>query len=389
MLPSKKRIGIIGGGQLGKMLAEAGSPWTVRYNFLDVNGSPCQSKAEVFVEGKLNDAIAIKKLAEVSDVLSYEIEHINTEVLIELEKQGKDIIPKPSVLEIIKDKGSQNNFLRDNNIAIPTYVNLQKEEDWTICLSKFEGENIVVKSRTGGYDGKGVVILSKEKILAGERPFPTTNTLFEQFIEEVVEVSVIVSVDRKGNYKTFPPVVMEFDPSSNLVLFLHTETGLSDEILKQCNDISSQAVLGFNSPGLFAVELFITQDKQVLVNEIAPRPHNSGHHTIESAYTSQFEQLNRILLGLPLGETDNICPAAMINLVGPEALVGEYTLEGVDKTLLTAGIYIHLYGKSESRPNRKLGHITVLGKDKSELFERVKWVRENIKVKQASPTPQK
>ena len=381
MLPSKKRIGIIGGGQLGKMLAEAGSPLIARFNFLDVLGSPCQSKAEVFVEGKLMDAEAIRKLAAVSDVLSYEIEHINTEVLLELEKEGKEIIPKPSVLEIIKDKGKQNDFLRENNIAIPTYVNLQKEEDWTACLSKFEGENIVVKSRTGGYDGKGVVILSKEKILAGERPFPTTNTMFEQFIEEVVEVSVIVSVDREGNYKTFPPVVMEFDPISNLVLFLHTETGLSLELIKQCNEISAQAVLGFYSPGLFAVELFITKENHVLVNEIAPRPHNSGHHTIESAYTSQFEQLNRILLGLPLGETENICPAAMINLIGPEGLVGEYVLDGLETTLSNSGIYVHLYGKSESRPNRKLGHITVLGKDKAELFERVKWVRENVKVK--------
>jgi 5-(carboxyamino)imidazole ribonucleotide synthase len=369
-LPSKKKIGVIGGGQLGKMLAEAGSPHNLHYNFLDAPDSPCSKMGGNFINGSIQSQEDIIKLASISDILTFEIEHINTDILKDLEKKGKEIIPKPSVLEIIKDKGKQNEFLGKNGIPIPYFINLKKEEDWVKFLYDFKGEKVVVKSRKGGYDGKGVQILTKNEIINGARPFDTENTLIEEFIEQVTEISVIVAVDKKGNTQTYPPVVMEFDPISNLVMFLHTEHDLNKELEKQCKEISVEAVKLFKSPGLFAVELFIKKNT-VFVNEIAPRPHNSGHHTIEGCYTSQFEQLNRILLGQPLGNTQKFCPAAMINLVGSKDVTGSYQLSNLKEVMCDAGIYIHLYGKKESRPDRKLGHITVIAENKEELFRKV------------------
>lgn len=378
MLPSEKRIGIIGGGQLGKMLAEAGSPWLVKYNFLDISGSPCALLGGNFIEGKITNADDINKLALVSDVLTYEIEHINTDAITKLEEEGKKIFPKPYVLKIINDKGSQNEYLEKHNIEIPKYYNLKEEKDWVEKLDLFEGEKIVVKARRGGYDGKGVSILTKNEIKSGIKPFQTDNTLYEQFIDNVTEISVIVAIDQQGNAETFPLVAMEFDPISNLVMFLHTEIDLPESVQNDCKEISIKAALSFKSPGLFAVELFV-KGHEVLVNEIAPRPHNSGHHTIEACYTSQFEQLNRILLGLPLGKTDLICSGAMINLVGADNFSGKYQLSNTEEVMKESGIYIHLYGKTESRPNRKLGHITVLAKDKKALFEKVS-IAQKIKV---------
>ncbi|MCO6494320.1 MAG: 5-(carboxyamino)imidazole ribonucleotide synthase [Bacteroidetes bacterium] len=378
MLPSEKRIGIIGGGQLGKMMSEAGSPWIIKYNFLDAKGSPCSLQGGTFIEGSLKSAEDIRKLAEISDVLTYEIEHINTEAIAELEKEGKQILPKPSVLKIINDKGIQNEYFEKHNIPIPVFCNLKEEKDWTEKLELFRGEKIVVKSRKGGYDGKGVEILTKQEIIDGARPFDTENTLLEQFVEDITEISVIVAVDQHGNSGTYPPVAMEFDPVSNLVMFLHTEVDMDRETLKRCREIAEKSALSFKSPGLFAVELFV-KDGEVMVNEIAPRPHNSGHHTIEACYTSQFEQLNRILLGMNLGNTELICPGAMINIVGPEDFSGKYQLEIPEELSKEAGFFIHLYGKTESRPHRKLGHITILAKDKTTLFEKADKARK-IKV---------
>jgi 5-(carboxyamino)imidazole ribonucleotide synthase len=372
MLPSPKKIGIIGGGQLGKMLAEAASPWISTLNFLDLSGAPCESKAHQFIAGSLYDPQAILSLASISDVITYEIEHLHVDTLLALEKEGKEIIPSPRVLAIIKDKAIQNQFFTQHSIPTPPYFILQEESDWTHALDAFEGDKIVVKSRQGGYDGKGVQIVSKHEIHQGLRPFPTDNTLFESFLTEVTEVSVIVAIDTFGNKKTYPPVCMEFDPKSNLVLFLHTETGLEKNILKECERISLRTAEAFSSPGLFAVELFVSNKTgEVFVNEVAPRPHNSGHHSIEACYTSQYEQLIRIVSGLPLGSTDLIKPAAMLNLVGPTDFSGAYELTNLETSLQIPGIYVHLYGKKESRPNRKLGHITVIAGNKETLMEKV------------------
>lgn len=372
MLPSSKKIGIIGGGQLGKMLAEAASPWISTLYFLDQKGAPCENKGSQFITGSLYDPSAIQALASISDVLTYEIEHLHLETLISLEKAGKQVIPSSSVLAIIKDKAIQNQFFSKHNLPTPFYYSLEKEADWTGILDKFDGDKIVVKSRRGGYDGKGVQIVSKQQIITGFRPFETDNTLFETFLTDVTEVSVIVAIDTFGNKQTYPPVCMEFDPVSNLVLFLHTETGLSESIISECESVALATASALASPGLFAVELFVcNKSGKVYVNEVAPRPHNSGHHTIEACYTSQYEQLLRIVSGLPLGDTSLLMPAAMLNLVGPSDFTGPYALSNLHESLQIPGIFIHLYGKKESRPDRKLGHITVIAPNKEALMEKV------------------
>jgi 5-(carboxyamino)imidazole ribonucleotide synthase len=370
ILPSTCKIGIIGGGQLGKMMFEQTARWNLQFHFLDSADAPCEKYATRFINAALTDREAIRQLATISDVISYEIEHVNTEALIELQLEGKKIYPYPQVLQIIQDKGKQKQFLERMQIPVVPYVMLQTEQDWQQGISRIQGEKIVLKSRTGGYDGKGVEIVEKKQLSEGYRPFKSGNALAEKCITGK-EIAVIVAVDTKGNTQYYPPVQMVFDEKSHLVLFLHTELDITEDQKKKCIDISLQSATAFASPGLFAIELFVTET-DVYVNEIAPRPHNSGHHTIEACYTSQFEQMVRILLEMPLGSTALIQPAAMINIVGPEEVFGSYVLEKLDILLEQPGIYVHLYGKKESRPHRKLGHITIVAPNKEELFNRVK-----------------
>jgi 5-(carboxyamino)imidazole ribonucleotide synthase len=381
MLPSKLKVGVIGAGQLGKMLAEAGSPWNIEFHFLDVNEAPAQRLAYSYVQGGLKEAKAIRELASRCDVLTYEIESIDVNTLLELEKEDKEIIPSPKVLSIINDKGLQNNFLKFHNIPIPAFYLAKDISENITVLKSFKGENVVIKSCKGGYDGKGVEIVSKEKAISGYNPFGTDNTLYEECITDMQEVSIIVAVDKKGNYVTYPSVAMEFDPKINLVSFIYSPGGFESALENKMKEIATKAVKAFQSPGLFAVELFVHASGKVLVNEIAPRAHNSGHHTIEGAYTSQYEQWNRILLGMPLGNTDFICPAAMINLIGPENGSGAYELLGLENILQIEGVYVHLYGKKESRPGRKLGHITILADTKEALFKKAEKVRKEAVIR--------
>lgn len=379
--PNPNKIGIIGGGQLGKMLAIAGAPWDIQFRFLDAPHSPCADFAYPFVEGSINNPQDIQKLAQISDILSYEIEHVHTPTLIELENEGKTIIPKPSVLQIINDKGKQKTFLQNLNLPVPEFYILRAEEDWNLVLNHFKGNKVVAKTLQGGYDGKGVEIITKEQIIEGYRPFPTNNTMLEQCID-ATEISVIVAIDQQGNIRSYPPVVMEFDPVSNLVTYLHTAHNLSKETEQDCIHIAQQAANALQSPGLFAVELFLDSNNHIFINEIAPRPHNSGHHTIEACVTSQYEQLNRILLDLPLGSTALLKHAAMINLVGPNTFSGSYSIAHIQSLMDIPEVYVHLYGKKVSKPNRKLGHITILANHKSELFQKVNIVKKLIAIVQ-------
>jgi 5-(carboxyamino)imidazole ribonucleotide synthase len=381
MLPSKLKVGVIGAGQLGKMLAEAGSPWNIEYHFLDLNESPAQRLAYRYVQGGLKEDAAIRELASKCDLLTYEIESIGVNTLLELEKEGKEIIPSPKVLSIINDKGLQNNFLKSHNIPIPAFYLAKEISENLAILNSFKGDKVVIKSCKGGYDGKGVEIVSKEKAVSGYNPFGTENTLYEECITDMQEVSIIVAVDKKGNYVTYPSVAMEFDPKINLVSFIYSPGGFESALENKMKEIATKAVKAFASPGLYAVELFVHASGEVLVNEIAPRAHNSGHHTIEGAYNSQFEQWNRILLDLPLGNTDFICPAAMINLIGPDEGSGTYELTGLETLLQIPGVYVHLYGKNESRPGRKLGHITLLAETKEALFEKAEKVRKEAVIR--------
>lgn len=381
--PFHKTIGIIGGGQLGKMLIESTQKWNVEYNILDASGSPAQKYANQFVEGKLTDIQKIKELSSKSDVITYEIEHINADALIELEDDGKKIIPSPRVLKIIQNKGEQKDFYGKGNLPTAKYIRLDVGDiDKRLKeIAQLKGNQVVIKSCTGGYDGKGVHICHKNRVtstLISE--IFQGDIIIEAFIENAIELSVIVARDKDGNTKTYPIVEMVFDPAINLVDYLFAPASLSNTLQNLVQKVSIEAVTILNGVGIFAVELFLTSKNEILINEIAPRPHNSGHHTIEACYTSQYEQLARILLEMPLGETTLLSPCVMTNVVGPEGLSGSYTLSGMEMLFSTPGASLHWYNKSETRPGRKMGHFTVMNPSLEKAIELSKNIKHTLKI---------
>jgi 5-(carboxyamino)imidazole ribonucleotide synthase len=374
-LPANIRIGVIGGGQLGKMLIEASRPWNVTYTVLENDTKcPASAVANAVITGSLKDAEAIRRLAQDCDVLTFEIEHINSDALLEIEESGKTVIPSARALKTIQDKGLQKIFYRQHTIPTAEFAICDNPSDLAQAIQPFAGDKVVIKQRTGGYDGKGVDIVRKTDIESGAYQ-SLGPCVVEHFHPEITEYSVIVAADRHGNVVTYPLIEMYFNPSSNLVEFLFSPAETTADLEAQCREIAMRAVQALQSPGLFAVELFVTRNAEVIVNEMAPRPHNSGHHTIEGSYTSQFEQLNRILLDLPLGNTDMVQPAAMINLVGAEGRSGPYKLKYTEELLSEPGVYVHLYNKAEIRPHRKMGHITVMAGTLQELMEKAEKVR--------------
>lgn len=378
--PLRKTIGIIGGGQLGRMMIEESLRLNNDFNILDAADCSCAALAKNHIVGKLTDAEAIKKLADISDVLTFEIEHINVDVLIELEEGGKEIIPSPKVLKVIQDKGIQKEFFVTHNIPTAPFVLVNTTEDWLSAINKFGGEKLVAKTRKDGYDGKGVTIFKTADVLADVKNIPFNNpSLIEAFIPCQKEISVMVARDTQGNIKTWPVVEMEFDPIANLVTFLDCPASLSPEKEQEAREIALNTIEKLNGVGVYAVEMFLTQDNQILVNEVAPRPHNSGHHTIEACYTSQFEQLVRILMGLPLGSTELIQPGVMMNLLGADDFSGTYRLQGLEEVSAMEGVYVHLYGKKESKPMRKMGHVTVTASTIQQAKNKAKQVSKLVK----------
>lgn len=363
--PFSTKIGIIGGGQLGKMLIESAKPWNVEFNILEASKDcPCFEYASTFIEGSLMDAEKIKELAAISDVITYEIEHVGVDTLKFLESNGTVVIPSGAILEVIQDKGLQKQFYLDNNLATSPFVIIDSSEASTIGLDRFPGNRVVVKSCTGGYDGKGVSIMSKSDIAEGNVPAVFNGqVVLENYVPDVTELSVIVARNAAGDIRSFPIVEMVFDPEINLVDYLFAPSAVADNIKDEANTLSIKAIEALKGVGIFAVELFLTQEGEILINEIAPRPHNSGHHTIEANYTSQYEQLMRIMLNMPLGETDLITPAVMTNIIGSENVTGAYTLDGLQDFMATKGAYLHWYNKSVTKPGRKMGHFTVLDSD--------------------------
>ena len=374
------RVGIIGGGQLGMMTIEAKFPsLPVEFVVLEQSADcPAAPISNQFIAGSLKSEADIRTLAEASDVLTWEIEHINVDALVKLEKEGKTIIPKPSVLQTIQDKGIQKQFFQQHNIPTAHFALCDAQSITEALLSQFPGEQIVIKTRTGGYDGKGVAILNKSEALQS-MPF-SGNILIESFVPNALEIAVIVAIAQDGSHAVYPAIEMYFNPKSNLVEFLFSPARISTGLEKKIQAIGLQCVQKLNSPGLFAVELFLTENQEIWVNEIAPRPHNSGHHTIEGCHCSQFEQFLRILSGAPLGDPSLVQPAAMINIVGPTHLSGDYQLANEDSLTQNGDVFIHMYRKSETRPNRKLGHATVIAPTLEALLERAESVKNQLEV---------
>ncbi len=383
-MQTPKNIGIIGGGQLGMMLLQAAAIDSPEVNYVVLESSedcPAAPFADKIVVGSLKSDSDLRALAKLADVITWEIEHIGVDTLVELEKEGKTIIPHPSVLKTIQDKGIQKLFYRNHHIPTAPFVLVNtKSHPPKEILDELQGQKVVVKSRTGGYDGKGVQIVEKAQLELGNYPFDG-DVLLEQFVENVLELAVIVAVDQQGNTVTYPSIEMYFNPNSNLVEFLYSPAQVSAEIENRSREIALTAVKGLNSPGLFAVELFVTQEGEIWVNEMAPRPHNSGHHTIEGCKTSQFAQLNRILLGQELGSTELLQPSAMINVVGPETVSGKYYLANAVEWEERNDVFVHMYGKTETRPDRKLGHVTVTAETLAELLEKAEKIKEEITIK--------
>ncbi len=370
-------IGIIGGGQLGKMFIQKASQWSVPVSILDKDvHCPASVYAHQHITGSIMDGNEIQKLSDVSDILTWEIEHIDVDKLITLQQQGRTIIPNPEMLKIIQDKGKQKLFYQKHNIPTASFFIAQDKQEAKEKLALTTFQKVAVKACTGGYDGKGVFISDRTAILENPDIIPFDRELMiEEFVSCRKEIAVLVARDRKGELAVYPAIEMEFDPQSNLVSFLISPADIPLHLEQRAEQIALQCAEAFGSAGLFAVELFLSEAGELLVNEIAPRPHNSAHHTIEGFYTSQYEQLLRVLLDMPLGSTHLKMPCAMINITGTEAGSGKYRLKYFKELSAMNGVYIHLYGKEESKPNRKLGHITVLHHDRNEVLHLAEKIR--------------
>ena len=381
-MQTTKTIGIIGGGQLGKMFIQNASKLSVPINILDRDATcPASVLANHHIVGSITDANEIQKLSDISDVLTWEIEHIDVDKLIELQQQGKTIIPNPEILKIIQDKGKQKLFYQNNNIPTSPFLIAQNKEEAKEKLAQTTFRKVAVKASTGGYDGKGVFISDVAPIVENPEIIPFDSELMiEEFVPCKSEIAVLVARNRKGELAVYPAIEMEFDPQSNLVSFLISPANIPLHLEQRAEQIALQCAEAFGSAGLFAVELFLSENDELLVNEIAPRPHNSAHHTIEGFYTSQYEQLLRVLLDKPLGATEMIAPCAMVNIVGCINGEGKYQLKYEKELMQLQGVFIHLYGKEFSKPNRKLGHITIVHTDRNELIKLAEKVRTLVEI---------
>ena len=355
------RLGVLGGGQLGRMLIQAANDLNIHIHCLDPDpNAPCSEIAHSFSCGSLTDFNTVLNFGSDKHLITVEIENVNVEALAELEKNGVKVFPQPNVLKLIQDKGLQKEFYKKNNIPTAAFELISSKAE-LLLKTDFP---FVHKLRTGGYDGKGVKIISN--LSEAEQSFDAPSVI-EEKIDFQKELSVLVARNEKGEIKTFPLVECEFNPEANLVEFLFSPADVIPEIELKAKEIASQLIEKLNMVGLLAVELFLTKSNELLVNEIAPRPHNSGHHTIECCTTSQFSQHLRAILNLPLGDTSLIQAGAMINLVGEKEFNGPVIYDGLENLLSIPGVFPHLYGKEISKPFRKMGHITITGKNIDEL----------------------
>jgi 5-(carboxyamino)imidazole ribonucleotide synthase len=375
-------IGIIGGGQLGKMLIEEGIRYNVRFATLDPDAnSPAMPISNLHITGSLQDADKINELASHADVLTYEIEHINIDALFALETAGKLLIPSPRILQIVQDKGLQKQFYVDNDIPTAPFVIVNNASEWKNAIVKSGFTKFAAKLCKGGYDGKGVVLLCAADILENTIDIPfDAPTVLEAFVENDKEISIIVARGLDGEVTCFDAVEMEFDAVANLVTYLKCPATILESVHQKAKIIATALIEKMNGVGIFAIEMFVTPAGEIIVNEMAPRPHNSGHHSIEACYTSQYEQLIRVLLGKPLGDTSIIEPSAMMNILGAATVSGAYKLKHETELLKMQGVYIHDYGKAESKPMRKLGHVTVMAKTEEDLKKKAEKVMGMLEV---------
>jgi 5-(carboxyamino)imidazole ribonucleotide synthase len=369
------KLGILGGGQLGRMLLQKAIDLNISSAVLDPDPeAPCKYICGEFSTGDFNDFKTVYDFGKTVDLLTIEIEHVNVDALEKLESEGLNVFPQPRIIKLVQDKGAQKIFYRTNKIPTSEFhlADSKKELQEHALFLPF-----VQKLRRGGYDGRGVQVMKTEKDF--EKGFDAPSVL-EKFIDFEKEIAVIVARSENGEMKTFPAVEMQFNPEANLVEFLFSPADLPSQTETEAKAIAEKIASDLEISGILAVEMFMTKTGAVLVNEIAPRPHNSGHHTIEANETSQYEQHLRAIFNLPLGSTKSIHPAVMVNLLGEKDFTGHAKYEGLEKALAMDGVHVHLYGKKITKPFRKMGHVTCTGNSIEEAFEKAKKIKRILKV---------
>lgn len=372
-------LGVLGGGQLGRMLIQSAINYNQDIHILDPDSNaPCKDIAQYFQVGSLKDFDTVYSFGKNCDVITVEIEAVNTDALQKLADEGKKVFPQPHILKLIQDKREQKQFYQQHGIPTADFVLTENKAD---VISKKFFLPAVNKLGKEGYDGRGVQILRTEADL--DQAFDAPG-LLEKLIDFDKEIAVTVARNENGELIAYPAVECAFHPTANLVEFLFAPAQIIPEIEKQAQEIAKAVILKLDMVGILAVEMFVTKSGEVLVNEIAPRPHNSGHHTIEANFTSQFEQHLRSVMNWPLGDPGLRCPAAMINLLGEDGFSGPAIVEGKEEAMAEKGIYIHLYGKKLTKPFRKMGHVTILDESVESLKAKAHRIKELIKIKSIS-----
>lgn len=372
-------LGILGGGQLGKMLLHAAQPWDIQTHVVDPDpDAPCKHLCHYFETGNLMDYETVYRFGKKCDVLTIEIEHVNSDALKQLKAEGVKVHPDPEALAIIQDKGKQKIFFKHQGIPTSDFGLYQHAEHVKDSIKQgLIHYPFVQKTRTAGYDGKGVSIIKSENDLPRLLDGPC---LVEDYVPLQGELAVIVARNEQGEVACFDPVWMDFHAEANLLDLLAFPAPVSNEIAAQAEQYARVLIEAFNICGVLAVEFLLDSNGKLFINEVAPRPHNSGHQTIESAVTSQYQQHLRGILNLPLGSTRVTTPSVMVNLLGAEGHNGPVVYEGLIPCLETPGIHVHLYGKKNTKPFRKMGHVTVTDSDLEQAKQKAQWVKQTIRV---------
>lgn len=376
---TNKKLGILGGGQLGKMILYTTRKWDIYTFVMDPKAdAPARLACDQFVVGDLMNFDSVINFGSKLDILTIEIENVNVKALYELEKKGVKVYPQPSVLEVIQNKSKQKNFYKKKNIPTSNFKTFSNIESLKNSVAKGNlSYPFVWKAASMGYDGYGVSVIKNNKDLES---LNDCECIIEDLVSIKSELSVIVARRINGEVKTFPVVEMEFHPNSNQVEFVICPARISSRIRLKAEKLAIEVSEKFKHIGILAVEMFLTETDEIIVNEVAPRPHNSGHLTIESSYTCQFEQHIRSILDLPLGSPINKIPAVMVNLVGKHEYFGPVIYKNIDQILVIDGVTPHIYGKKQTHPNRKMGHVTITNKNLKEAIRIGKQVKSIIEV---------
>ncbi len=372
-----KKIGILGGGQLGKMLCLAVGKWHLDISILDPDAAaPARHFCNYFEQGDFKDYETVLQFGRKVDILTIEIEHVNEAALFQLEREGKVIHPRPSALSLIKDKGLQKEFYQKNGIPTADFVCFDDKKALKKGLETWQLP-CVWKSRTGGYDGKGVSIL---RAIDDVEKLPDVACLLEKLVSIDKEIAVIAARNSDGDAVVYQSVEMEFDETANLLDLQLAPAYVSRRTENLVRKIALDLIEKLDICGVLAVEFFQTSRGEILVNEVAPRPHNSGHHTIEASITSQFEQHIRGILNLPLGDTRLTSASVMFNLLGTPPFEGDAHYKNFEKALDTGGVFVHRYGKAKTKPYRKMGHVNVLAEDVEVAYEKALALKKILRI---------